>query len=743
MAWLPKVIRKPVDTAPERQWFEGAEPFELTEVAPAPKPATAAPRPVRAWTSDAPRVAAVPPAPPLPPGAPPGGELPPGSYTTNLPVLYRPSLWRWVSRGAAAFVVLFVLAVAWLALTAPLSKSLEPPAPPSITLYASDGQTPIARRGAVIGQPVDAEKLPAHVRNAFVAIEDRRFYSHWGVDPRGLMRALVHNMTSSDGQQGGSTITQQLAKNAFLSSSRTFGRKAQEAMIALWLEAWLTKNEILSRYLSNVYFGDNVYGLSAAARHYFNCAPEQLSVSQASLLAGLVQAPSRLAPTGNLRGARERQRLVLAAMVDTHMLSKDEAVRVRPAVLNVPREKPLPSGGYFADWVLPQARDMAGAVASEQRVTTTLETRMQAAAERAVRNIGLKRAQIAIVAMRPDGRVVAMVGGTSYAASPFNRATQARRQPGSTFKLFVYLAALRGGMVPDDIVDDSPVSFGGWSPENSHGDYQGKITLQQAFAKSSNVVAARLTQRFGVKAVTQAARDLGISTPIGDNASIALGTSTVSLLELTSAYASVARGAYPVRPTGLADLAEASSPIAAAFGRSTDYRRGELEDLRTLLGSVVQSGTGRGAGLSIPSFGKTGTTQDNRDAWFVGYAGEGEGALVAGVWIGNDDNSPNAALSGGGIPARVWRDFMARALNVPVTAPPPEPVDNGSVGNESGDDDSPLEALGIKIDQGTIETVIDTLTPTPTPEPTPGRAPRREDAAPPPARNGGNDPERE
>jgi penicillin-binding protein 1A len=645
------------ETPPRKQ-----EPLELSGGLPPPEEQA----PIRPrW-----RAATPPPPPPPPPQQPGYGEpLPAGGYTSNLPVVLKKRNWlRYASWAIAGFIMLFFVAVAWLALTAPLSKSLQPPAPPSITLLSAEGK-PIARRGAVIAQPVDATKLPDYVRNAFVGIEDRRFYGHWGVDPRGIMRAFVHNVTSEGGSQGGSTITQQLAKNAFLNSQRTFGRKAQEVLIAFWLEAWLSKDEILSRYLSNVYFGDNVYGLRAAAQHYFSVEPENLSISQATLLAGLVQAPSRLAPTGNLKGARERQKLVIASMVDAGLITKARADAIRPAVLNVTKsEDDLPNGTYFADWVLPQARDRAGGVGTEQTVQTTLELAAQQAAERAVRGAGLRKSQIAIVAMHPDGRVIAMVGGRNYGESPFNRATQARRQPGSTFKLFVYLAALRGGMTPDSIVDDSPVQIGDWKPENSHGSYAGQITLRRAFAKSSNVVAARLTQKFGVRAVTQAARDLGISTPIGNDASIALGTSTVSLLELTAAYASVANGAYPVRPQGLSEDEAASDWLAKRLGGPTRYNGGQLDDLRSMLGTVVEEGTGRGAALPIESWGKTGTTQDNRDALFIGYAG----GIVCGVWLGNDDNSPNPGLSGSGLPARVWRDFMTRALDLRI--PPPEPT---------------------------------------------------------------------
>ena len=589
-------------------------------------------------------------------------------YAPDLPVVQRASRWRWVTRGLAVAIVLFVFAVGWLAVTAPLSKSLQPPTPPSITLLADDG-TPIARRGAILEAPVDAAKLPKNVTNAFLAIEDRRFRSHWGIDPRGIARAFFHNVTSKGRDQGGSTITQQLAKNAFLDSDRTAARKIREVMIAFWLEAWLSKDQILSRYLSNVYFGDNVYGLRAAARHYFGRTPENLSIAQAAMLAGLVKAPSKLAPTVNLQGARNRAKLVVAAMVDAKLLDKADAADVRPARIVPDRRRTLPNGTYFADWVLPEARDHAGEIATETTVQTTLDRRLQKAAERATKRAGLRDAQIALVAMRPDGRVVAMVGGKSYVDSPFNRATQAQRQPGSAFKLFVYLAALRNGMTPDSVIDDEPITIAKWSPKNSDGRYLGPISLRQAFARSSNVAAARITQQVGVAKVIQAARDLGVSTPIPNEATIALGTSSMSLLELTAAYASVAAERYPVRPRGLE--AEPERGVLATLTDRTRALSGDLHDqMLDLLSASAETGTGRAAALSVPTYGKTGTTQDNRDALFIGFAN----GLVCGVWVGNDDNTPNAGLSGGGIPARVWRDFMQSALGVgAAVAPEPEP----------------------------------------------------------------------
>ncbi|PAX08365.1 transglycosylase domain-containing protein [Sphingomonas lenta] len=570
---------------------------------------------------------------------------------------------RWgriISRTLSVGIILLVVAIGWLAITAPLSKSLKPPTPPSITLTADDG-TPIARRGAIIGRPVDAAKLPDHVREAFLAIEDRRFYDHWGISLRGIARAAWSNFGAGGVRQGGSTITQQLAKNAFLDSDRTMARKFREVMIAFWLETWLTKDEILSRYLSNVYFGDNVYGLTAASKHYFGRTPQNLNIGQAAMLAGLVKAPSRLAPTSNLSGARKRQAVVVGVMVDAGFLTEREADRVQPQRVKAKRADTLPSGTYFADWVLPEARDRAGEVQSDSTVETTLNRRLQRAAERSVRAGTPGGMQAALVAMRPDGKVVALVGGRDYAKSSFNRATQARRQPGSTFKLFVYLAALRQGMTPASTVEDRPVDIAGWKPRNNDGRYLGEISLAQAFARSSNVAAARLTQDVGVKNVIKAARDLGISTPIANEATIGLGTSGVSLLELTAAYAAVARGRYPVQPHGLKQ-AEERSWYQTLTGGGRDMPERIHEDMLSLLGSAMR-GTGYQARLPVEAFGKTGTTQDGRDAWFVGFAGD----LVVGVWVGRDDNKP-AGLTGSGAPARIWRDFMSSALNI---APPP------------------------------------------------------------------------
>ncbi|MFD1951332.1 transglycosylase domain-containing protein [Sphingomonas arantia] len=593
-------------------------------------------------------------------GAQGGGQHPSYDPTTHVltPIPPRRRRWpRWLGwrRVVGGGFLLFLVMIAWLAITAPLSKSLRPIAPPSVTLLSAGGRA-IARRGAVIDKPVDVTKLPDHVGEAFMAIEDRRFRSHLGIDPQGIARAAWANVRAGGVREGGSTITQQLAKVAFLDSDRTAGRKLREVMIAFWLEAWLTKDDILSRYLSNVYFGDNVYGLRAAARHYFDKRPEQLNIGESAMLAGLMKAPSRLAPTSNLAGARARQKLVVAAMEDAKFIDAATAARVRPARLHVRTVGSLPTGTYFADWAMPQARDRAGTLYAEQTVATTLDDRMQRAAVRAVNRAALGGAQVALVAMRPNGEVVAMIGGRDYKGSSFNRATQARRQPGSTFKLFVYLAALRAGMSPTDMVADRPITVEGWSPANSDRKYRGDITLRQAFAVSSNVAAVRLQEQVGRDKVIRAARDLGVVSPLRSDPSLALGTSGMTLLELTSAFAAVADDAYPVKPHGLP--AEERSWFDKVWDRQSSFGRARHDALLDLLSATVNQGTGRNAALRTQVFGKTGTTQNNRDAIFIGFAGD----IVTGVWVGNDDNTPLKGVAGGGLPARIWRDFMASAI---------------------------------------------------------------------------------
>lgn len=585
---------------------------------------------------------------------------------------WQPRYWQgrrkrwWVMRSIAAMLLLFVLTVAFLAATTPLSKSLEPVVPPQLTILAADG-TPIARNGAIIEAPVEVARLPAHVVEAFISIEDRRFYSHWGVDPRGIARAAV------TGVGGGSTITQQLAKFTFLTPERSLTRKAREMLIAFWLEAWLSKDQILERYLSNTYFGDNTYGLRAASLHYFHRQPERLTTAQAAMLAGLVQAPSALRPTKHYERAEKRMRLVLGAMVAAGYLTEAEADLPSPR-LDVRTRNELPTGTYFADWALPILRTGSERSYEAQTITTTLDARLQGIAARVIQRANLGGAQAALVAMRPNGEVVAMVGGKDYGKSPFNRATQAQRQPGSTFKTFVWLAALKAGAEPSDPIDNTEITEGSYRPRNAGGRYSDTLTLEEAFARSSNVAAVRLYQSVGDEAVIATARELGITATLtpGDP-SVALGTATMTLIELTSAYAGIAGNAFPVKPTPL--------PVAELgwwdwlWNGPESYRGRVSRDMQQMLRRAINAGTGRAAMLPVANFGKTGTSQDNRDALFVGWAGD----LVVGVWIGNDDNTPLNGIYGGGMPARMWRDFMIQATGKAPAATRPRADPSGPV----------------------------------------------------------------
>ena len=618
---------------------------------------------------------------------------------------------------ALAILVGFLIAIIiWLVLTAPLGRALEPAQKPALVLTDSGGR-PIARRGDYKEAPVDIASMPKYVPAALIAIEDRRFYSHLGIDPRGIARALTRNIAAGATVQGGSTLTQQLAKTSFLSADRSIARKLQEVIIAFWLEARLTKEEILQRYLSSVYFGDGAYGIRAASRVYFDTDPERLSLGEAALLAGLVQAPSRLAPSRHLEDARARAGLVLAAMVDTGAITASQAARARPARYT-PGRRALPSGSYFADWALPQARAaMPGTGYGDVVVKTTLDRDLQRAAERAVRDAiagsrGLNLTQAALVAMRPDGRVVAMVGGTDYAVTPFNRAVQAERQPGSSWKLMVYLAALDAGMRPGDMVEDSPVQIGDYAPKNDDLRYRGPISLITAFAASSNVVAVKLAQQTGTAAVIAQARKLGITAPISEYPAMALGTSPTTLLEMTEAYAALASGRRPVAATALPpSQAGVLASVRSVAGALTPWP--SRAPMRELLASVIRNGTGNAARLPVPAYGKTGTTQNHRDALFIGFAGD----LVVGVWVGNDDNSPMNGVVGGGVPAKLWRRFMtaALALDRAANAPRPRRPAAGAIGDLIGAVAGPEAgaaadaATGVVLDAGDGEVNADSI----------------------------------
>jgi penicillin-binding protein 1A len=553
-----------------------------------------------------------------------------------------------------AFAALLAMLVAWQTWTAPPWSLNDPPELTGVDMLDAQGRF-FAHRGPRPSERVDAAKLPEDVRNAFLAIEDRRFYSHGPLDYRGLLRATFTNLRAGNVVQGGSTITQQYVKNAFLTHDRTFARKFKELLLADWVENWMSKDEILSRYLEHAYFGAQQTGLTAAARYYFDRTPEKLTLGQAAMLAGLVKAPSRLAPTVDRQAARARMRVVLGAMADAGFITAKRAKAERNPRVVASGRKPE-SAGWFADWLYARLPDD-----TIGRVQTTLEPRVQARAERVVAAARLAGAQVALIALRPDGRVAALVGGSDWQPGAFNRVSQARRQPGSTFKAFDYLAAFRAGARPDDIVFDAPITLGNWRPTNAYAGYRGPLTLRQAFAISSNTAAVRIARAAGYQDVVKAAHDLGVASALPEGApSLPLGTATMTLEELAGAYAAFALGSYPVEVRGVPAAAKAPA-------HKLDPNR-EWAPMLDLLWEAANVGTGRRAALRLPTFGKTGTSQDGRDALFVGFSGD----LLCAIWIGRDDNKPIPGASGGHLPAQLWRSFMSglplRALKLP--APP-------------------------------------------------------------------------
>lgn len=542
-------------------------------------------------------------------------------------------------------------------------------AEPSIILETSDGQL-LSRRGPFKEADLASSAFPETLVKAVLAIEDRRFYRHWGLDPRAIVRALHRNVSAGQVVEGGSTITQQLVKILNLERDRTLRRKLREAVLAVWLDLRLSKDEILALYLNNVYLGAGATGMPAAARLYFDKAVRDLTLAEAALLAGLIKAPSQLNPLRDIDAARERAAVVLASMIKTGAISETEAraARERPAALG-PRQLATRAGTWFADWAFKEAAEIAGAFRGTIRVRTTLHPRLQSLAERVVSDAlaeaGEARgaSQAALVALRPDGAVLAMVGGRSYGDSQFNRAAEAMRQPGSVFKLFVYYAALRAGKSPRDRVEDAPIELDGWRPENFDGRYYGRVSLAEAFARSLNSATVRLALEVGLDQVIGAARELGLDAPLTETPSLALGTSEVSLLDLTGAYASVRAGVAPIEPWGISGFGSDDQARLFALGPPVKPQldiRPYQQPLVGMLKLVVDRGTGRSAALDSFAAGKTGTSQNHKDAWFVGF----NEALIVGVWVGNDDGTPMDEVTGGSLPAVIWRNFILGAAEL-------------------------------------------------------------------------------
>jgi penicillin-binding protein 1A len=535
-----------------------------------------------------------------------------------------------------------------------------------ITMLDEKGRL-IARRGLTQAAIIDVGKLPAYVPNAFIAIEDRRFRSHLGLDPIGLFRAGSENLMAGHVVQGGSTLTQQLAKNLFLEPARTLERKMQEAMLALYLESRYSKDQILTLYLNRVYFGAGVYGIEAAAERYFGKTADRLSLTEAAMLAGSVKAPARLNPLTDADASEDRAQLVLRAMMDAGFISAQQCALAQTTRPRVVRATSTPSSGYFVDWIAAHVPALVGDTNEPLVVETTFDVDAQAKAEAAL-DAGLARdgaalraSEGAIVAMTPDGAIRAMVGGRSYVQSPFNRVTDASRQPGSAFKPFVYLAAFEHGHTPSELANDEPVNIHGWQPSDYEGKFEGEITLTRAFAKSSNSVAAQLTQDVGPRTVAATAHRLGITSTLSAVPALALGTSSVTPLELTGAYAPFANGGQGVEPFGIVRIKTKSGRILYDRKDETHHSVMSAEsaaEVTSLMTETVSAGTGKAARLDDrPSAGKTGTTQDFHDAWFVGFSAD----LVCGVWIGNDNNAPMIHAVGGGVPARVFKSFMEQA----------------------------------------------------------------------------------
>ena len=570
--------------------------------------------------------------------------------------------------------------VAWHAVQLPpIDKLAVPKRPPNIAIISDDG-TLLANRGDTGGPAVNLRDVPAYLPKAFVAIEDHRFYDHYGIDPIGITRAVVRNVTRRGGMEGGSTLTQQLAKNLFLTQERTISRKIQEAILAIWLEHRYSKDQILELYLNRVYFGSGAYGVEAAARKYFGHGARDVTLQEAAMLAGLMKAPVKLAPNRNPTGATERAGQVINAMAREGFITQDMARIALAAPAQANQNKGAGSLNYAADYVMDILDDTIGAIDEDIVVSTTLSGHMQRAAELALtEELNSKGprfgvSQGALVALDPNGQIKALVGGRNYAESQFNRAVAAKRQPGSSFKPFVYLTAIEKGLTPNSVREDAPVNIRGWTPENSTREYLGSVTLTRALSLSLNTVSVRLAMESGPKNVIATAHRLGIASELRPDASIALGTSEVTPLELVTAYAPFANGGIAVQPHIILRVKTAQGKLlyqrkGASFGRVIEPQHVAM--MNTMMQETLTTGTAKRAELpNWQAAGKTGTSQDYRDAWFVGYTG----LLVGGVWLGNDDNSPTRRASGANLPVDIWSRFMREALQ----SIPPVPLPAGT-----------------------------------------------------------------
>jgi penicillin-binding protein 1A len=530
-----------------------------------------------------------------------------------------------------------------------------------IVVRARDGSE-LVSLGPSYGKWLSYDQIPQVMKDAMISVEDRRFPDHYGVDPIGIARSLMVRYEAGRWKQGASTITQQLARNIFLNNARTFGRKAREMVLALALERKFSKDQILELYLNKVYFGGGAYGIDAASRKFFGHPGTELSTGEAAIIAGLVKAPSNYSPTADVQASIARGKVVLGTMADNGVITQSEADKIDLSKIKLAKEKGQNSVRYFTDWALPQLDMLLPETNEPIEVWTTLDPKMQAAATAAVDNNVPKGTQGALVSLDKDGAVLAMVGGTDYVTSNYNRATSAERQPGSAWKLFVYLAALEAGYTPSDPVVDEPVTIDGWSPQNSSRKYAGQIDIRSAFAYSKNTVAAQLGNEVGFGTVASMARRFGITTPITTVPSMVLGTSEVRLIDMTRAFAAVSAGGTSVEPYGIVKVTTTDGEVL--YERKSV--RGQVlvppnvaAGITDLLQSAVATGTGRAAQIGRPVAGKTGTTNSNKDGWFLGFSS----GITTGVWMGRDDAKPVAGLFGGHAPARAFADYMTVAVS--------------------------------------------------------------------------------
>ncbi|WDZ76670.1 transglycosylase domain-containing protein [Ensifer adhaerens] len=541
-----------------------------------------------------------------------------------------------------------------------------PERPPNVKILAVSGDV-IANRGTTGGEALSLENMSPYIPQAVIAIEDRRFYSHFGIDPLGLARAMLTNLTTGRMVQGGSTLTQQLAKNLFLSPERTLERKVQEVLLAFWLEQKYSKDQILAMYLNRVFFGSNAYGVEAASRRYFNKSARDVNLGEAALLAGLLKAPSRLSPARDPQAAEERAQVVLGAMREEGYVTDSE---IKTAMSQTPtKAKSYWSGAehYVADMVMDQLPGMIGEIKEDLVIDTTIDLNLEKKAEEVIAATldadgkKLDASQAALVSIDGTGAIRALVGGKDYAESQFDRASKAKRQPGSAFKPFVYAAALEIGRTPMSIRNDGPVRIGNWTPENYDQKYRGEVTIADALANSLNTIAAQLVMEVGPQNVVKVAHRLGIDSEMQANASIALGTSEVSLVELTSAYAPFMNGGFKATPHVIRRISKADGTVL--YENTYDNPPRVLDpaivsEMNQMMVRVLTKGTGKKAQLKgWEAAGKTGTTQSFRDALFVGYTSN----LTTGVWFGNDDGKSMKKVTGGGLPAKAWHDFMMAA----------------------------------------------------------------------------------